>query len=283
LADRRGVNPTVRRRRLGAELRRYREAAGLTIDQVAERLECSASKISRLETGQTGSSPRYVRDILSIYGVGEVELESLLEVARETRQRGWWQPYGSVLTSAFIGFEAASKQIRSYEAQCVPGLLQTEEYARALISAAGDDTPEQIDNRVQLRIVRRELLIHDDPVDFWCVLDEAALLRLVGGWAVMQRQLEHLATMAQLSNVKLQVLPLDTGAHAGMDGSFVLLSFPHESDPDTVYVTMATGGVFQEKADELSRYATIFDRLTNAALSAEDSVALVDKMAREPL
>jgi transcriptional regulator with XRE-family HTH domain len=283
LTGRRGVNPTVRRRRLGAELRRYREAAGLTIDQVAERLECSASKISRLETGQTGSSPRDVRDILAIYGVGESELESLLEVARETRQRGWWQPYGSVLTSAFIGFEAEAKLIRSYEAQCVPGLLQTEEYARALITATGEESPEQIDNRVRLRMVRHELITHDEPVEFWCVLDEAALLRPVGGRRVMQRQLEYLATMAELPNVRLQVLPLDIGAHAGMDGSFVLLSFPHESDPDTVYVTIATGGVFQEKADELSRYATIFDRLQEAALPPEESAAFVNQMAKEPL
>jgi len=283
LTARRGVNPTVRRRRLGAELRRYREAAGLTIDQVAERLECSASKISRLETGQTGSSPRDVRDILAIYGVGESELESLLEVARETRQRGWWQPYGSVLTSAFIGFEAEAKLIRSYEAQCVPGLLQTEEYARALIMATGEESPEQIDNRVRLRMVRHELITHDDPVEFWCVLDEAALLRPVGGRRVMQRQLEYLATMAELPNVRLQVLPLDLGAHAGMDGSFVLLSFPHESDPDTVYVTIATGGVFQEKADELSRYATIFDRLQETAMPPAESAAFVNRMAKEPL
>ena len=282
MTGRRGVNPTVRRRRLGAELRRYREAAGLTIDQVAERLECSASKISRLETGQTGSSPRDVRDILAIYQVGESELESLLEVARETRQRGWWQPYGSVLTSAFIGFEADAERIRSYEAQCVPGLLQTEDYARAVLMAAQEAT-DQIDNRVRIRMVRRELLTHDDPVDLWCVLDEAALLRPVGGRKIMQRQLEHLAKTAELPNVRLQILPLEIGAHAGMEGSFVLLSFPHESDPDTVYVTMATGGVFQEKPDELHRYSTIFDLLTDAALSPEDSVALVTKMAKEPL
>jgi hypothetical protein len=204
-------------------------------------------------------------------------------VARETRQRGWWQPYGSVLTSAFIGFEAEAKLIRSYEAQCVPGLLQTEEYARALLTTTEEDTPDQIDNRVRLRMVRHELITHDDPVEFWCVLDEAALLRPVGGRGAMQRQLEHLATMAKLPNVRLQVLPLEIGAHAGMDGSFVLLSFPHESDPDTVYVTMATGGVFQEKPDELSRYATIFDRLQEAALPPEESAALVNRMTKEPL
>jgi transcriptional regulator with XRE-family HTH domain len=281
LTGRRGVSPTVRRRRLGAELRRYREAAGLTIDQVAEHMDCSASKISRLENGQTGSSPRDVRDILALYRVGGAELEELLEIAKETRQRGWWQQQGAVLTSAFIGFEAAAQQIRSYEAQCVPGLLQTEEYARCLITGGGGDTAEQVENRVRVRMARHSLLTQDDPLMFWCVLDEAVLLRPVGGRQVMQRQLVRLAEVSLLDNVTLQVLPLEIGAHAGMDGSFVLLRFPHEGDPDTVYVTMATGGVFQEKHDELHRYGLIFDRLAEVALTPEDSTALVLKMAKE--
>lgn len=281
MTGRRGVSPTVRRRRLGAELRRFRESAGLTIDQVAERLNCSTSKISRLETGQTGSSPRDVRDMLALYQVGDVELEELVEVARETRQRGWWQPYGSLLTSAFIAFESAAQWIRSYEAQCVPGLLQTEEYARCLIGAGRLDTPEQIDNRVRVRMARHALLTQDDPAEFWCVLDEAALLRPVGGGTVMRRQLEHMATVSELPNVTLQVLPLKVGAHAAMEGSFVMLRFP-DPDPDTVYVTMATGGVFQEKPHELSRYAIIFDRLAEAALTPGESAALVRTLAREP-
>jgi transcriptional regulator with XRE-family HTH domain len=283
LTGRRGVSPTVRRRRLGAELRRYRESAGLTIDQVAERMDCSASKISRLETGQTGSSPRDVRDILALYEVGPAELEELLEVAKETRQRGWWQQQGAVLTSAFIGFEAAAQQIRSYEAQCIPGLLQTEEYARSLIAIGGADSTEQIENRVRVRVARHSLLTQDDPLVFWCVVDEAVLLRSVGGRQVMKGQLERLAEVSSLDNVTLQVLPLEVGAHAGMDGSFVLMRFPHEGDPDTVYVTMATGGVFQEKPDELSRYALIFDRLTDVALTPDDSTALVLKMSKESI
>jgi transcriptional regulator with XRE-family HTH domain len=266
---------------LGAELRRFRETAGLTIDQVAEQLNCSTSKISRLETGQTGSSPRDVRDMLALYEVGENELEELMEVARETRQRGWWQPYGSLLTSAFIAFESAAQLIRSYEAQCVPGLLQTEEYARCLISAGRLDNPEQIDDRVRVRMARHSLLTQDDPAHFWCVLDEAVLLRPVGGRTVMRKQLDHLASLAELPNVTLQVLPLHVGAHAAMEGSFVMMKFP-DPDPDTVYVTMATGGVFQEKPHELSRYATIFDRLTDAALTPDESAALVRTLAREP-
>lgn len=283
MTGRRGVSPTVRRRRLGAELRRYREGSGFTIDHVAERLDCSASKISRLETGQTGASPRDVRDMLTLYHVGEAELEDLMEIARETRQRGWWQPYGSVLTGAYIGFEAAAQLIRSYEAQCMPGLLQTQDYARSLIRAGRNDlSVREVEDRVRVRMARQALLTQDEPVDFRCVLDEAVLLRPVGGWDVMQPQLECLVETTELTNVTLQVLPLEVGAHPGMEGSFVLLRFPDKADPDTAYVTMATGGVFQEKADELSRYATIFDRLRDLALSPEESAVLIARMAKEP-
>ncbi len=282
MTARRSVSPTVRRRRLGAELRRYREAAGLTIDHVAEQLDCSASKISRLETGQTGSSPRDVRDMLALYQVGETELEDLMAVARETRQRGWWQPYGSVLTGAFIGFEQAAESIRSYESQCIPGLLQIEDYARAVILAARlDASSSEVDKRVQIRMARQTLLTQEDPVKFWCVMDESTLLRRVGSREIMKRQLEHVVAAAAWDNVTIQVLPLDVGAHPGMEGSFVLLKFPDEADPDTVYVTMATGGVFQEKTDELRLYAAIFDRLRDAALTPEESITLVASMAKE--
>jgi transcriptional regulator with XRE-family HTH domain len=281
VTGRRG-SPTVRRRRLGAELRRHRESAGFTIEQVAERLDCSASKISRLETGHTGASPRDVRDMLIIYRVGNAELDDLLEVAQEARQRGWWQRYGSVLSSDFVSFEAAAQTIRSYEAQCVPGLLQTEEYARSLIRAVRVDlSPAEIDRRVRVRMARQTLLTQHDPADFWCVLDEAVLLRAVGGPDVLRRQCEQLLTCAAMPNVTLQVLPLQVGAHAGMEGSFVLLGFPDDVDPDTVYVAMATGGVFQEKPDELTRYATIFDQLKRIALAPEESVAFVARLAKE--
>jgi transcriptional regulator with XRE-family HTH domain len=282
LTARRSVSPTVRRRRLGAELRRYREAAGLTIDHVADRLDCSASKISRLETGQTGSSPRDVRDMLALYQVGEPELEELMAVARETRQRGWWQPYGSVLTGAYVGFEAAAELIRSFEAQCMPGLLQIEGYARSVIrSAKPDATSQDVQNWVKVRLARAALLTQEDPVTLWSVIDESVLRRQVGGREVMKRQLEHVVATAELPNVTIQVLPLEAGAHPGMEGSFVLLRFPDEADPDTVYVTMATGGVFQEKADELLLYATVFDRLRELALPPEDSIALVARLAKE--
>jgi transcriptional regulator with XRE-family HTH domain len=283
VTGRRVVSPTVRRRRLGAELRRYRELAGLTIDQVAEQLDCSASKISRLETGQTGSSPRDVRDMLALYGVGDAELEELLTVARETRQRGWWQPYGSILTAAYVGFEAAADRIRSYEAQCIPGLLQTPEYARSMIAAVHTGRPiDEVDNRVRLRLGRQTLVTQEDPVDFWCVLDEAALRRPVGGRGVMRCQLEHLIRESARPNVTLQVLPMSSGEHPGMDGSFVILCFPDDADPDTVYVTIATGGVFQEKPDDVSRYKTIFECLQEMALPSAESAEFIAMMAKEP-
>jgi len=283
VTGRRVVSPTVRRRRLGAELRRHRELAGLTIDQVADQLDCSASKISRLETGQTGSNPRDVRDMLALYGVGDTELEELLSVARETRQRGWWQPYGSILTGAYVGFEAAADRIRSYEAQCVPGLLQTADYARSMIAAVHTGRPRQeVDDRVHVRLGRQALLTQEDPVQFWCVLDEAALRRPVGGREVMRCQLEHLVRESARPNVTLQVLPMAAGEHPGMEGSFVIMSFPDVADPDTVYVTIATGGVFQEKPDDVSRYEIIFDRLQKMALSGAESAEFIATMAKEP-
>ena len=241
---------------------------------------CSGSKISRLETGHIGSSPHDVREILTLYHVDEQVLHDLTEVAGQTRLRGWWQRENAVLTSDFVAFEQAAASIRSYEAQCVPGLLQTEEYARALL-ASGGATAGDIERRVHVRMRRRSLLTLEEPVDFWCVIDEAALLRPVGGEFVMRHQVEQLAMASEMENVTLQVLPMSAGAHMGMEGSFVLLRFPDDSDPDAVYVTMATGGVFQEKPHELKRYRQIFDGLTQVALPPGDSTALLYTMAKE--
>ena len=183
-------SPTIRRRRLGAELRRRREAAGVTIDGVAERLECSASKISRIETGHTSATPRDVRDMLEIYGVLGAESDELVQIAREARQKGWWHPYSTVLTGAYVGLEAAAQSVRAYEQQVVPGLLQTEEYAKAMIRAARPDiTADEVDRRVRVRLGRQSLLNQDDPIDLWVVLDEAVVSRPVGGDGVMRAQL----------------------------------------------------------------------------------------------
>ena len=277
-------SPTIRRRRLGAELRRQREAAGITIEVVAEQLECSASKISRIETGHTTATPRDVRDMLRIYGVVGAESDELVQIAREARQKGWWHPYSTVLVGAYVGLEAAASSIRAYEQQVVPGLLETEEYASAMIRAARPDfTAEQVDQRVRVRLGRQSLLTQDDPVDLWVVLDEAVVSRPVGGEAVMRDQLKRLVEVAQLPNVTLQVLPFEVGAHAGMDGTFTILSFPEPGDPDVVYAENATGGLFLEKSDELQKYSFIFDHIRAAAIRPEESIAYIARLAEEPL
>ena len=277
-------SPTIRRRRLGAELRRHRESAGVTIEVVAEQLECSASKISRIETGHTSATPRDVRDMLRIYGVVGTESDELVQIAREARQKGWWHPYSTVLTGAYVGLEAAAGSVRAYEQQVVPGLLQTEDYAKAMIRAARPDiSVDEVNQRVRVRLGRQSLLSQDDPIDLWVVLDEAVVSRPVGGDAVMRAQLARLVEAADLPNVTLQILPFEVGAHAGMDGTFSILDFPEPGDPDVVYAENATGGLFLEKDEELQKYIFIFDHIRAAAMRPEESVALIAKLAEEPI
>jgi hypothetical protein len=269
----------VRRRQLGAELRRHREAAGLTLGDVAAQLDCSASKISRLETGQTAANPRDVRDMLALYRVGEAGFDELVDLARRTRQWGWWRPYGSALTGLYVGLESAARLVRCYEVQCVPELLQTAEYAEHLIRAAAPEAPaEEIGNRVRVRLGRQNLLVQPGA-EISCVIEEAALLRPIGGPDVMQRQLDHLRTVAARPNVTLQIMPLGIGAHPGLDGSFVLLGFPDHANADTAYIATATGGVLNEKPDDVNRFANVFDLLRTVALPPDASAELLGRLA----
>lgn len=279
----RRASPTLRRKRLGQELRRLREDASVTIEQVAARMECSTSKVSRIETGHTGVAPRDVRAMLDIYGVDGALGDELVQIAREARQKGWWQLYGTVLSGQYVGLEQAADKIKAYEAQSVPGLLQTEEYARALIRAGRPDIgTAEIDKRVRVRMVRQSLLTQDDPLDLWVVLDEAAISRPVGGRAVMRKQYEKLVQASELPNVCLQILPFDVGAHAGLDGTFAILLYNEPNDPTLVFAAHAAGGLFLEKDDELQRYAYIFDQLRTSALSPEASVERFATLAKEP-
>lgn len=283
-----GVNarrsPTIRRRRLGAELRRHREAAGITIDVVAERLGCSPSKVSRIETGQTSAAPRDVSDILDIYGVPESVRRELVQIAREARQKGWWHPYSTVLSGAYVGLEAAARSIRSYEQQVVPGLLQSEAYAIAMIRAARmGDTDAEIEQRVHVRMARQSLLTQDDPIDLWVVLDEAVLSRPVGGDEVMRDQLMRLIEAARRPNVVIQILPFAAGPHAGMDGTFAILEFEEDEDTDVVFAENATGGLFLEKPEELRKYHSIFETIRATALDPEESIEMIETLIEEPL
>ncbi|MGO8887879.1 MAG: helix-turn-helix domain-containing protein [Streptosporangiaceae bacterium] len=279
------VSPTVRRRRLALELRRLRETAKLTCEEVAEHLECSASKISRVETGRVSVSPRDVRDMLALYGVSEVQSESLVQLARDSRQKGWWHAYSDTIQpqfAAFIGLESAASEIRIYEVSLIPGLLQTEDYARSVIGAGlVSGKPDDIERNVQLRMARQPALTRDDPPKLWAVLDEAALRRRVGGSGLMRLQLEHLLGMAKLPNVAIQVIPFGGGAHPAMGRPYVVLVFPERVDTDVVYLEDLTRAMYLEDVDEVDRYNMFFNHLRATALSFDESSSLIISVLKE--
>jgi transcriptional regulator with XRE-family HTH domain len=270
--------PTRRRPRLGAELRRLREEAGLTIDRVAEALECSPSKVSRIETGQVSATPRDVRDILALYRVAEAEREAMVQIAREARQRGWWQKFVDVPDGvpAYVGLETAATSIDVYMSLIVPALLQTADYARAVIGAVRPELPAaEIDRRVELRLRRQELLDRERPPALRVLLDDTVLRRPVGGPAVMAAQRRRLLEDAQRPSVTVQVLPVEAGAHAGMDGPFTIFGFPAAAERDVVALDSAADALYLENPDDLRRYRRVFELLLPAALSPEASAALI--------
>lgn len=276
----RGQGPTIRRRRLASELRRLREAAELTIDEVGEKLECSASKVSRIETGHVGVTPRDARDMLELYGITGDEREALVQLAREARKPGWWHAYKEVFTGTFVGLEADASSLRAFQALLVPGLLQTETYARAVIRAMRPDSDEsEIQRRVAARTARQQLLSDPNPPEYWAVIDEAVLHRMVGGPEVMAKQAQRLLELGQLPHVTIQVVPFTAGAHPGMEGPFLILGFPEQADPDVVYVDSTSGGFFLELPPDVRRYSLMFDHLRAAALKPDDSLALIAQAA----
>jgi hypothetical protein len=270
--------PTGRRRRLGAELRRLREEAGLTIDRVAEALECSQSKVSRIETGQVSATPRDVRDMLALYRVPDAQREAMVQVAREARQRGWWQKYLDVPDGvpAYVGLEAAATSIDVYMSLIVPALLQTPDYARAVIAAVRPDLPPgEVDRRVELRIRRQALLDQDRPPALHVLLDDTVLARPVGGPAVMAAQRRRLLEDGDRPAVTLQLLPVDAGAHAGMDGPFTIFGFPAPAERDVVALDSAADALYLEDPEDVGRYRRVFELLVPAARTREASAALI--------
>lgn len=281
-------SPTVKRRRLAAELRAYRDRAGLTIEEVAQRLEWSTAKISRIENARVSVLPRDVKFLLGVYGVednGE-EWETLLALARESRQKGWWHAYGDAIPEGFdtyVGLEADATTLRTYESEYVPGLLQTADYAHAVIRATMlTASDEEIERHVAVRMVRQERLTGPGAPETWAVISEAVIRRVVGGGPVMRAQLSRLAETSKQPNVTLQVLPFSVGAHAGMDGAFMILGFPAPADPDVTYVHYYTGTLYLEKPDDLARYTLMFDHLRAAALPVGQSRDLIAR-ARDEL
>src|SRR6266704_2693014 len=278
-------SPTVRRRRLALELRRLREAARLTCEEVAEHLECSASKISRVETGRVSVSPRDVRDMLELYGVPAQQRDSLVQLARDSRQKGWWHAFSDTIQPQFVtyvGLESAASEIRIYEVSLIPELLQTEDYARTIIKAgAMNGNHEEVERKVALRMARQPALTRDDPPMLWTVVDEAALRRRVGGAELMRAQLEHVLDLSSLKNVAMQVIPFGAGAHPAMGRPFVILAFPERADPDVVYLEDLTSALYVENVVEVDRYNMFFNHLRATALSFADSTRLITQVIKD--
>ncbi|WP_406304456.1 helix-turn-helix domain-containing protein [Streptomyces sp. NBC_00885] len=276
------VNPTVRRRRLGQELRRLRELKGMTAEEVAERLLVSQSKISRLENGRRSISQRDVRDLCGVYEVEDHRIvDSLMQMAKDSRQQGWWHAFGDIPYSVYIGLETDAASLRVYESLIVPGLLQTREYAQAVIEGMWPEaTPSEIDKRIQIRLKRQDRLTDPvNPLRFWAVIDEALLRRVVGNRQIMTDQLLHLAQLSEQPHVTLQVLPYDVGAHPGMYGKFAILEFQEAMDASVVYLEGVTSDLYLEKANDVQSYAVMYEHLRAKALSAEQSREFIHKVA----
>lgn len=262
----------MRQRRLARILRSLREGAGLTIEQVAEKLELSPSTISRMETAHVGVRTNDLRPLLDIYKVTGMRRDELLQLARERRQQVWWQDYKDLPTAAVASLETEAASISQYAAQVIPGLLQTEAYARTVLRAVHfQASPEEIARRLKLRVARQTLLTDAKAPQYWIVIDEAALRRAIGGRPVMHAQLQRLIDAAALPSVTLQVLPFAAGAHAGLDGEFTVLSYRDPADPDVVFIENTGGDAYIENLDVTRRYNSIFDHLRAAALNPAES------------
>jgi hypothetical protein len=278
--------PTVRRMLVGAQLRQLRIDLGLSRAEAAEAIRASEWKIHRLENGQVGFKERDLIDLLTFYGVTDPDqVEELLAMAADANSPGWWKRYGDVLPQWFrtyVDLEAAATLIRTYEGQFVPGLLQTDDYMRALVHGAHlEETNEEVGRRVRLRMARQTLLTREQPPRLWAVVDEAALRRPVGGPEVMRGQLERLLEASKLPNVTLQVLGFGAGAHPAMGSSFSILRFPEQELPDLVYLEHLTNAVYLDKRHEVERYLDVMELLCVQSEPPAKTPAFIDKVLSE--
>jgi Domain of unknown function (DUF5753)/Helix-turn-helix domain len=275
------VGPTVRRRRLGSELRRLRESHSIKLEEVAERLGLAPSTLSRIETGKAPTRTAYLNALLELYGVDDPgQRQVLLEMARDGHRKGWWPLWDGVLPTGFgiwVGLEAEAASLRVYEAQVVHGLLQTEDYARVVMSTVRRrQTPGEIDRLVQLRMQRQEVLHRAPPLDLWFIIDEAVLRRMAGPSRIMREQLDHLYEACHWPNVTLQVLGFGSGMHPALGGSFTIIEFPERLDADVVYTEGTTGQAYIEERDrEVRAQAEAFDLLRASALPPTESALLI--------
>jgi transcriptional regulator with XRE-family HTH domain len=278
MADR---SPKVRRRRLGSELRQLREDADLKIEQVAARLEVSDSKISRIENGQVSATPRDVRDMAALYDVTGQRMENLMQLARETREKPWWSKYSDMQLD-YAEYEAEASSILMFAPMILPGLFQTPDYARAIIRGIRYDLPQEgIERRVEFRMQRQAHLAESTPPKLWAVIDEAILHRMIGGPMTMHHQLKSLIETARLPHVTLQLLPFAGGAHAGLDGPFIIIRFPEPTDRDMVYFEHTDWEHYLDDQGAISLYLSLFDHIRAAALKPDDSLKLLSERADE--
>jgi transcriptional regulator with XRE-family HTH domain len=275
------IGPTVRRRRLGSELRRLREAQSIKLEEVAERLGLAPSTLSRIETGKAPTRSAYLTSMLELYGVEDPgQRQMLVEMAREGHRKGWWAVWEDVLPTGFgiyVGLEAEAASLRIYEAQVVHGLLQTQEYARAVMTTVRRrQSPEEIDRLVDLRMQRQEALYRADPLEAWIILDEAVIRRTMGPPDLMRRQLERLCEASLMPNITLQVLEFASGLHPALNGPFVIIEFPERFDPDVVYSEGVAGQAYvEEREREVRARVEAFDLLRATALPPADSADLI--------
>lgn len=280
-------SPTVRRIMLGIRLRALRTRAGVTADDAARHIARTDSTISRMETGQSSVPARVLERLMELYGATPEEAAQLTELAKAARQRGWWQRYGEVLHPGFelyLGLEAEATEIGIYASEWVPGLLQTPDYAQAIMSVEPrPPSDDEIQARVEARLARQAILDGDNPLQYWAVLNEAVLRRTVGSPDIMREQLHALTARAHQRNVKLQVLPFDAGAHPATCGSFTLLALDlgEAAVSDYAYVENRAGSLLMDKIKEVETHRLAFDSLRAQALNPRESMALIEKTAAE--
>ncbi|WP_197287759.1 helix-turn-helix domain-containing protein [Streptomyces apocyni] len=276
-------SPTARRRRLAIELKKLREANDLTCNQVGKELDWSGSKVNRMETGQGRVQPSDVDALCRFYDTSDELRELLKSLAKESKTKGWWHAHGDAVPSWFsvyVGLEQAASNLRSYQGEFIPGLLQTPNYAAELSRGWVDHTPEAIQRMVDVRMRRQELLMGASAPDLWVVVHQSALLHVVGNREVMTGQLEGMLEMAKLRNVTVQVLPFDAGSYP-TTGSFTVLGFPDQEDPDMVYREGLTDSVYLEHPVDVDLYGKAFDHLRALALSPQRSTLLIKRVMEE--
>jgi hypothetical protein len=278
--------PTVLRMLLGTQLRRLREAKGVTREDAGWEIRGSESKISRMELGRVGFKERDVADLLTLYGVkNEVERSALIALARQANNPGWWHRYSDVLPSwfqSYLGLESSASVIRTYEVQFVPGLLQTRDYAHAVVMLGHDNAPvDEIERRIGLRLERQRLLTRPDPPLLWAVVDEAALRRPIGGRAVMRTQIEYLMNATKLPNVRLQIIPFEAGGHAAAGGAYTILRFPQQDLPDVIYVEQLTSALYFDKREDVDHYAGAMERLCVEAQPPTRTAEILGEILRD--